>query len=185
MCGFVVMIFCIILSFLVDSVVCMRSVPGPPMDITGIRNSVDTAVPNSITIREWSDASMHDAARDVLNNPLNADSVKEAKWDSLRRRLRILLEPFPHVAILRVVYGTRRVFAGHSVPRVFSSTIQHGAAGARFSARTAGRLDALSCGIAPYKGSPCRFAHSERAIGVYLEGALSNIVPAGSSFALI
>jgi hypothetical protein len=174
------LIFYIFLSFFVNFAECMLL---DPMDIAGKQGSADMQVASAMTIRQWNAASMRNAADEIFPASPVADSIAVAKRDSLRRRLRIITDPRPHVAMMRVVYGSRRRYAAGSKQFVFASTIQHGAVG-RFSADTAGRLDALSLEIAPYTGSPCRFAHSERAIGVYLEENLSNMVP-HALFALI
>ena len=140
----------------------------------------------SFSIRDWNKSPMAIVAKEFFDEQ-TIKYIEIARCDSLRRRLRFCLEPYPHIAIARVVYKSRGSFSSYFIPYIFASTIQHkgGMGGSRFNEATKGKLDAISLGIAPYSGSPCRFAHSERSVGVFLEQNLIKIAGRDNECVLI
>lgn len=90
----------------------------------------------------------------------------------------------PHIAIARVIYAADRRLYAYKIPYVFSSTIAHKDTD-RFTPDIVQILKDITLGITPFKGSPCKYAHSERGIGIYLLQVLHEKIPEKSSFVLI
>lgn len=129
-----------------------------------------------MTIKQWTDATMEVVAAEIFDNQKIVDNIRIARTNSLLRRLGMIRHPCPHIALCRIVYKSRGRLSSFTPLFVFSSSLQHGVAGERFGDEIEEALTHLTLGISPYSGSPCRFAHSERAIGVYLEENLKKIV---------
>lgn len=143
------------------------------------------AVTDGVTIEKWNQSSM----RDVV---ININISREAKYGicaaqnmSLLRKLKFVAKDCPHVAVARIVYFNEasKELLSFNIPHVFSSTIEHKKA-VRFCQQEQ-FLAPYLLGITPYYGSACRFAHSERGVGVYLMENLGRIVGKGNPFVLI
>lgn len=140
-----------------------------------------------LTIRQWNESLMPDVVRNMgVFLPQEVVGIIEAHNDSIYRKLSIIDAQRPHVAVARVIYESKGQWFTHPIHAIFSSTIQHDDK-SRFSEQCQQNFSSLSSyGIAPYSGSPCKTAHSERAVGVYLENHLSQILKdKGSEFVLI
>ena len=132
------------------------------------------------TIQQFIDKKIEDIAGEFWQKEEISKAITSANLNSLYRKFfgkqgaLINIVPAPHIALARVVYMKENVLHAYNIPYVFTSTIQNNDVD-RFEEQHKGALKDVARGIAPFKGSPCRFAHSERGVAIFLiqEAALS------------
>lgn len=130
----------------------------------------------SMGLREWTQSSMAQVIDDMKIFTKEAKlGILKAQSNSLYRKLGIIERLCPHIAVARVLYEQKGSFVNCPLNAIFSSTIAHRKSD-RFDEKYKGAMENLLYGIAPYEGAPCRFAHSERAVGIYLLENLKGIV---------
>ncbi len=139
-----------------------------------------------MTIRQWNNSLIEDIVGDMrIFSSKQQKGIVYSSNNSIYRKLSVVTNEYPHVAVARVIYESKGQLLAYPIQAIFSSTIQHGVK-ERFDTRYQSAIEGLLYGIAPYSGSPCRFAHSERAVGVYLKEKLGDIVKdKNSKFILI
>jgi len=81
----------------------------------------------------------------------------------------------PHIAVARVIYESEGNLIAYPLKAIFTSTIKHNL-GERLERGYRQVITNLLYGIDPYYGLPNRFAHSERAVGIYLLRELGAIL---------
>ena len=132
---------------------------------------------DNMSIQQWRDASLGEVAQNIFRDEDITKAIVLCQQKSLIRRLQYEELPYPHVALARVVMTAfDHNGEAYNIHKLFCSSIDGQSAIERMPEDSRNTLSNIAEGIAPYRGSPCVFAHSERGVGIYLEKQLETIL---------